>query len=354
MTMTNYTRATETMTVETITVSGDRATILTTARSGFSQPIAVHAGRLQPGTEFVLETTLGSTITGIQVDGEWIMRKTDEQLDDEHAEFVRSLRKREEDELAKNRDDWFAREDALPEWLRSRLRHFHHSGGANFALTGWGYELTVAELAALYAASDGADSDEVVAYARKNGTTGNQHDVARALARIYNAGGWDNLPQPSALTGITGDAYYTGTAEPTALAASTDDEAVEDGEPIKYIPRPFDDCTTNEGGITYPFFQGEDGDKFGLGHHDPARFAELVTQFDKQMIGHSWDESEMTTADDVQHVWARCYLLPARDEEGEPIPGKWMSADDEDGYLFTWDGVTADTQYAFPLTIVLR
>lgn len=225
--MTTRIRHLETHTVKTLTLSADGqyGTVLTTDGTGFGQPIAV-AEKLQPGVEFDVELTNGTIITGILAGGTWILRKTDAELDAEHAAFVAGVRERERVMLEKNRADWEARQAKLPDWLQARLQHFHDKGGESFSLEGWGYELTVAELAALYAASDAEETPEITAYADLHGTSGNQHSVARALAYIYNAGGWEDVRKiPSALTPLTGDLDYSEAAaknqeQNAALAAS--------------------------------------------------------------------------------------------------------------------------------------
>jgi hypothetical protein len=89
-------------------------------------------------------------------------------------------------EMEANREDWERRTAALPDWIKPRLQTFVERGGQHFAIMGWGYELVVAELAALYAehgvpAADEPDPDPIRAYADGEGTTGKQHAFARAL-----------------------------------------------------------------------------------------------------------------------------------------------------------------------------
>ena len=171
-------------------------------------------GKVKVGDTIVVETRNYSQITGMRpVDGDWWFHKSDEDLDREHKEWVDNLNRERREFLAKNRDKWQAREDALPDWLRDRLTTFHRQGGEKFALEGWYYELAVCELAALYD-EHGLDEEPadgpVMAYARKYGTSGNQHDFAKALVRAHREGMESASDTVSALSPITGDAFYEG------------------------------------------------------------------------------------------------------------------------------------------------
>lgn len=189
---------------------------------------------LAPG-DLVEVEYLGSTGWGGQIvgarrpGGAWLYRKSDQQLEDERAEMLAGFDRQRRESLAANRDAWTAREAALPEWLRDRLATFHERGGEKFELDGWGYELIVCELAALYAADetwvaaalpieDGwermrlDDPEPVSVLSKQEGTSGNQHQVAQALALAHvrepdrSMGG-----TVSALSPLTGDPDYSGT-----------------------------------------------------------------------------------------------------------------------------------------------
>lgn len=188
---------------------------------------------LVPGDVVELEHhgvgAIGRPIVGVRRrGGEWLYRKTDQQIEDERAAMLAGFDRRRREQLDENRYDWTAREAALPEWLRDRLATFHERGGEHFELDGWGYELVICELAALYAA-DGAwvegalpiddawerlrvpDPEPVAKIAAEQGTSGNQHQVAQALALAHvrepdrSLGG-----TRSALTPLTGDPDYSG------------------------------------------------------------------------------------------------------------------------------------------------
>ncbi|NUO57262.1 MAG: hypothetical protein HOV78_11390 [Hamadaea sp.] len=155
--------------------------------------------------------TIKQAPNGLLVD-EWLWHMSDQDLEREHEEFVARMRRRSEETLAANRENWTRREAALPDALRRRLERFRANGGDDFDREGWGYELVVCELAAMYAASGQTDSDEINDYARREGTSGNQHDYAKALSRHLTD---DPAEQDliansvSALSPITGDADYS-------------------------------------------------------------------------------------------------------------------------------------------------
>ena len=110
--------------------------------------------------------------------------------------------------LRDNRADWERREAALPYWVRARLLHFHAAAGRGFETDGWGYELTVAELAVMYA--ENASEDAVEAYAAEHGTSWNQHQCAQVLAASHRDDPtWTAAGTVSALSPITGDPDYS-------------------------------------------------------------------------------------------------------------------------------------------------
>lgn len=198
-----------------------RAEIRTTDSVGFSASPEV-AAALTPGVEFQMETQGFSQITGFKVNGEWIERKSDADLLAAHEAFVADLQKRNEKRLAENEQDYHDRQDKLPEWIRVRLESFHLSGGKRFRLEGWAYELIIAELAVMYADMglplikdfnqfDSVDSEEIREYARINGTSGNQHGVAIALAKAHLSDPeWSTEGTVSGLSPLTGDPDYSG------------------------------------------------------------------------------------------------------------------------------------------------
>lgn len=171
-------------------------------------------GKVKVGDTLVMETRGFSQITGFKFpdSDEWLMYKTDEDLAEEHRKFLEDLAKRRRKELKKNRASYEKRTAALPQWIRERVEHFHAKGGETFELEGWGYELAIAELAVLYA-EHGFDEDkdsEVMKYAREHGTSGNQHDFARGLARAHAQSEESLAGTIGGLSPISGDPYYEG------------------------------------------------------------------------------------------------------------------------------------------------
>ena len=172
-------------------------------------PPAEYLVRFQPGVAYVLETRNLSVVTGCRIDGEWLWRRSDAWLDDDHRVTVAGLNAERAERLRDNRETWEAREAALPAWLRARIEHFRGRAGERFELDGWAYELTVAELAVLYDEAGLAESDAVTAYATEHGTSGNQHDVARLLAAARrNDPEWSAAGSVSAMSPITGEPFY--------------------------------------------------------------------------------------------------------------------------------------------------
>jgi hypothetical protein len=187
-------RTTETVTVRKRTIS-DTGYLTVTWSNGWSfAPPREQAEALVEGTDVVVETIKFNQITGLQVDGRWLYRLSDQDLDLEYVEFVSANAKRDEEFLAKNRTALETRTAALPGWLRDRLQGFIDDpvDGASFQLRDWGYELAASEVAALYEQHgegelSGPDPEPVMAYARDHGTTGFQHSWAKAAVRGHRA-----------------------------------------------------------------------------------------------------------------------------------------------------------------------
>lgn len=164
-------------------------------------------GKVKPGDEVVVETTNGFTVSGVRdlATGQWYFHKSDEDLESDRKAFSLDLKKKRQESLDAHREEWQQRTNALPEWIKVRIDKFQESPA--FATEGWGYELCVAELAVLYFESEGEESDAISEYSREHGTSGNQHECARALANMHGEG--ENLYGTiSALSPLTGDAYY--------------------------------------------------------------------------------------------------------------------------------------------------
>ena len=153
----------------------------------------------------------------IAEDAPWLFHKSDQELEREHQEYLRKLHAEREQEWQEHQVDWRQRELALPMALQRRLARFRANGGHGFETDGWGYELMVCELAVLYRASGGEDDEQVMAFAEREGTTGNQHSFAQQLAKLLS----DDDPASddmiansvSALTPLTGDPDYSKAGE---------------------------------------------------------------------------------------------------------------------------------------------
>ncbi len=186
--------------------------------------------RLIVGAEYLQETRNFSMVTGMAtcyrtrsgepVVGEWLWHKTDADLDREHAEWLAKWEAEKAQRLAESQADYLRREGLLPLSLRRRLDRFHANGGQEFKRDGWGYELIVCELAVLYAASEQADTEAIDEYAREHGTSGNQHDYAKALSRLLTDDPEDEdavANSVSALSPLTGNADYTRVLSPAEV-----------------------------------------------------------------------------------------------------------------------------------------
>jgi hypothetical protein len=181
-------------TARSYTIDGEAMMEITTTKgSGFAYLVQGGMESIVDGETLILETRGASAITGLRYPGEdWFFHRSDEELETAYREMAASFRRRNEELLKESREDWAAREAALPDDLRARLEFFRERGGYEFEVEGWGYELTVCELAALYRQAgvddEGAiiESLEVDAYAGLHGTTGNQHAVAKLIVEASN------------------------------------------------------------------------------------------------------------------------------------------------------------------------
>lgn len=183
-----------------------------------------HRAALTEGTWVVVETTRLTLVTGVALwlpeDGSngtivdtWLWRKTDADLEQEHADMLANIQREQDQRWAEKRDDWHRREAQLPHPLRRRLMRFRDNGGHDFETGGWGYELVVCELAVLYATSGQTDDDTIAEYAQREGTSGNQHDYAKQLSKLLtdDLNDQDKVANSvAALAPISGDADYSG------------------------------------------------------------------------------------------------------------------------------------------------
>lgn len=172
-----------------------------------------YADKVEVGTVIAYETVQLSRVTAwgiVDLENEtvdWAFQKSDEDLDAEDAAFHKKYEDDNEKQWEKFKLGWQERMSKLPIPLRARMELFHTNGGHAFELKGYGYELAVCELAALYYDTEGEETDEIKTYDQEHGCSGNQHDCAKALAKFMKEP--DSILEfPAAFTPITGDPYY--------------------------------------------------------------------------------------------------------------------------------------------------
>lgn len=205
--MSTYTeRREEEVVVESISTSGINFGVW-----GGYAPGREIARQIQVGESLVVETR-GSQVTGLRRGDVWIYHHSDEKLMEDHQRLLDSFAKRRRDMLEEHREDWERREAKLPSHLRERLENFRAKGD-NFDEDGWGYELVICELAEIYARNGGVDDDEINAYSDQEGTSGNQHDFAKVIAReMIRDGGLDPKQIIAGIAPLTGSADYSNMA----------------------------------------------------------------------------------------------------------------------------------------------
>ncbi|OCH80976.1 hypothetical protein [Gordonia sp. UCD-TK1] len=188
---------------------GDSYEFSTVEHTGFVRLKADIGEPFAPGDVFELETVNFSLITGLRdASGRWRFRMTNEQLAEQSRQQSQDFHNRKVVELEKHKAEWWAIEEALPDWLRARINRFRDAAGEQFLLDGWGYELAICQLAEAYASGDQARVDVLD---EQLGASGNQHDCARLLAELHRRG---HSPQeiaqvPAGLAPITGSADYS-------------------------------------------------------------------------------------------------------------------------------------------------
>lgn len=142
----------------------------------------------------------------LMINGVVVKNFDDAAYDQEHRQFVADMRRKDLERLENNRDLWAVRETYLSEPLRERMDYFRKHG-EDFELNGWGYELTIAELADYLVASGLEETDEIKASEAYSQCSGNQFDMAKALARMV-LNGESLAGTVGGLSPITGKAFY--------------------------------------------------------------------------------------------------------------------------------------------------
>lgn len=140
------------------------------------------------GGTYYLELYKFNDIGGImRENGEYLFHRSDEYFAQRLADYLSEAKARQEKNYLDNKNDWLKRTYALSPRYRDRLDRFINDPekGEEFRTQGmgWGYELIICELAQMYEKSGGVDNDEIMDYARQHGTSGNQHDCAKAWAK---------------------------------------------------------------------------------------------------------------------------------------------------------------------------
>lgn len=186
---------------------------------------------LNVGDAYVLETKGFNEISGWLIGGRWYDRKSDQDLQRRHKQLADQTLRRMAEHVARNRDDWTAREAALPKWMADQIALQRvTTNDFDISPMGWGYTLTVYELAVLYAAIGDdilagdahiEDTPEVAAYAREHGTTGFQHQAAIAIARAHRVRhSTETSPATRGRHLVPADSNITLCGEPIATAIS--------------------------------------------------------------------------------------------------------------------------------------
>lgn len=173
--------------IEEMTIKSlDNNIVMTVEGSGFSLP-EEQAKLLSVGGYYALELQRGSTIAGVGTyrngDVDWLFRHDDHTLWSQWKKQVDEAKAKQRVFVDENYSDWIDRLDKLPSPLREELTEEIQKEDFVYGYMGFGYCLVIAELAVLYKNSDGEDSDEVNEYASKEGTSGYQHSMAKAIAK---------------------------------------------------------------------------------------------------------------------------------------------------------------------------
>ena len=199
-------RRTDTFTVKALHLGKETVAISTTGATGFIIPLTEDTRQIRVHGTYLLELKDFNDVGGIlTMDGRYLMRRSDQYFERQREQHRVEAARRRRELLEANRDDWQARETSLPAWIRGRLERFHNAGGDYFAEEGWGYELTICELAVIYERNGLVDDDEVARFASLHGTSGNQHQCALALARNKDQA----ASLPAGLSPLSGDPDYS-------------------------------------------------------------------------------------------------------------------------------------------------
>lgn len=201
-------RRLDAFTVKAVKDCGDSVEILQSTGWTFCRSKADLRREIRVGDLLELETIQVTRIVGLRDANGWLFRVTNEELAEEARQFDADMRRREVEELERNRKRYAEYEAGLPEWLRARIKRFRDAAGEKFLLEGWGYELMICRLADLI---DQGREEEADQLACAEGASGNQWGCAKALAAGRAKEGDDFAVRvPAGLSPITGSADYSG------------------------------------------------------------------------------------------------------------------------------------------------
>lgn len=179
--------------LEKITIKNvGEGSITSTDHTGFSIPTYV-APLLKAGDVLYVELHKFNHIGGLMLEeGEFLFHRSDEYFTNQLEKYLADSKRRGEERYEANKADYIKRTKELPERYSNRLNRFLNDpeSAERFRKEpmGWGYELIICELAVLYekyGIGSGKWDDEpkeVIDFAKKHGTSGTQHDVARSWA----------------------------------------------------------------------------------------------------------------------------------------------------------------------------
>lgn len=178
--------------LEKITVKDvGEGSITTTDHSGFGVPKHI-IPEIVVGATYYLELYRFNDIGGLmQEDGLYLFHRSDEYFRITLENYLAESKRKQEKNYEDNKEDWQRRTDALSPRYKARMNRFLNDPEKGEAFRkegmGWGYELIICELAQQYESSGGEDNEDVMTIARFYGTSGNQHDVAKAWAKNPDA-----------------------------------------------------------------------------------------------------------------------------------------------------------------------
>lgn len=81
----------------------------------------------KPGDIITLYTVNGSKIRGMNLNGAKLYYKTDEELEEEHKEYVEKYNKQKQEEFKKNKTHLDKQYDSLPEFFQKRIDKYRHN-----------------------------------------------------------------------------------------------------------------------------------------------------------------------------------------------------------------------------------